>query len=57
VSDADLLATEIREFWSSHSFRGKSVILGVANARVVVRYLHFSRMEAEDLKSAISFEA
>jgi Tfp pilus assembly PilM family ATPase len=57
VSDADLLATEIREFWSSHPFRGKSVILGVANARVVVRFLHLPRMEAKDLKSAISFEA
>jgi len=54
VADADLLATEIREFWSSHSFKGKSVILGVTHARVVVRLLDFPRMEEEDLESALA---
>ena len=57
VADVELLGAEIREFWSSHSFKGKSVILGVANSRVVVRLLDFPRMEEEDLKSAITFEA
>ncbi len=57
VADHDLLAAEIKEFWSSHSFNGRSVVLGVANQRVVVRLLNFPHMEEEDLKSAISFEA
>ena len=57
VADQDLLAAEIKEFWSSHSFKGRSVVLGVANQRVVVRLLNFPHMEEEDLKSAISFEA
>jgi type IV pilus assembly protein PilM len=57
VGDAELLASEIREFWSSHSFKGKSVVLGVANARVVVRLLDFPRMQEEDLRGAIGFEA
>jgi type IV pilus assembly protein PilM len=57
VADQDLLAAEIKEFWSSHSFKGKSVVLGVANQRVVVRLLNFPHMEEEDLRSAISFEA
>jgi type IV pilus assembly protein PilM len=57
VADYNLLATEIKEFWSSHSFKGKSVVLGVANQRVVVRLLNFPHMEEEDLRSAISFEA
>jgi type IV pilus assembly protein PilM len=57
VGDADLLAAEIREFWSSHEFKGKAVVLGVANAKVVVRLLDFPRMPEEDLRSAISFEA
>jgi type IV pilus assembly protein PilM len=57
VADLDLLATEIKEFWSSHSFKGKSVVLGVANQRVIVRLLNFPRMEEEDLRSAIGFEA
>jgi type IV pilus assembly protein PilM len=57
VADHDLLAAEIKEFWSSHSFKGKSVILGIANQKVVVRLLDFPRMDPEDLKSAIGFEA
>ncbi|MCA1688536.1 MAG: type IV pilus assembly protein PilM [Actinobacteria bacterium] len=57
VADHDLLAAEIKEFWSSHSFKGKSVVLGVANQRVVVRLLNFPHMEEEDLRSAIGFEA
>jgi type IV pilus assembly protein PilM len=57
VADPDLLAAEIKEFWSSHSFKGKSVVLGVANQRVIVRLLSFPRMEEEDLRSAIGFEA
>lgn len=57
VADHDLLASEIKEFWSSHSFKGKSVLLGVANQKVVVRLVDFPRMSEEDLKSAIGFEA
>jgi len=57
VADHDLLAAEIREFWDSHSFGGKSVVIGVSNQKVVVRLLDFPRMEPEDLKGAIGFEA
>ncbi|MDQ3498095.1 MAG: type IV pilus assembly protein PilM [Actinomycetota bacterium] len=57
VADHDLLAAEIREFWDSHSFSGKSVTLGVSNQKVVVRLLDFPRMGQADLQGAISFEA
>ncbi|MDQ4062579.1 MAG: type IV pilus assembly protein PilM [Actinomycetota bacterium] len=57
VADHDMLAYELKEFWSSHSFKGKSVYLGVANQNVVVRLLDFPRMDSEDLKGAISFQA
>jgi type IV pilus assembly protein PilM len=57
VADHDLLAAELKEFWASHSFKGKSVVLGVANQRVVVRLLNFPHMEEQDLRSAITFEA
>jgi type IV pilus assembly protein PilM len=58
VADHDLLAAEVKEFWSSHAFKGKSVILGIANQKVVVRLLDFPRIEdPEDLRSAIGFEA
>ena len=57
VADHDLLAAEIREFWDSHSFAGKSVVIGVSNQKVVVRLLDFPRMEPGDLEGAIGFEA
>lgn len=57
VADHDLLAAELREFWASHSFRGKTVYLGVANQKVVVRLLDLPHMSPEDLRGAISFEA
>lgn len=57
VADHDMLAAEMKEFWTSHSFKGKSVVLGVSNQKVVVRMVDFPRMTAEDLKSAIGFEA
>jgi type IV pilus assembly protein PilM len=57
VADHDLLAAEIKEFWDSHSFKGKSVTIGVSNQKVVVRLLDFPHMNPEDLEGAISFEA
>lgn len=57
VADHEMLAHELKEFWSSHSFKGKSVYLGVANQKVVVRLLDFPRMSQEDLKGAINWEA
>ena len=57
VADPEQLAAEIKEFWSAHSFKGRSVVLGVANQRVIVRLLNFPHMPEEDLKSAIGFEA
>lgn len=57
VTDHDLLASEIEEFWSTHGFKGKSVVLGLSNQKVIVRLLDFPRMKPEELESAIGFEA
>jgi type IV pilus assembly protein PilM len=57
VSDEELLASELREFWATHSFKGRNVYLGVANGRVVVRVIELPRMDEEDLRGAINFEA
>jgi type IV pilus assembly protein PilM len=57
VADQNLLASEIREFWDSHSFKGRSIVFGVSNQKVVVRLLGFPHMRPEDLQGAISFEA
>ena len=57
VADQNLLASELREFWDSHSFKGRSITVGVSNQKVVVRLLDFPHMRPEDLQGAISFEA
>jgi type IV pilus assembly protein PilM len=57
VADQNLLASEIREFWDSHAFKGRSITFGVSNQKVVVRLLDFPHMKPEDLQGAISFEA
>jgi type IV pilus assembly protein PilM len=57
VADQDLLGSELREFWDSHSFKGRSIVFGVSNQKVVVRLLDFPHMRPEDLQGAISFEA
>ena len=57
VADQNLLAAELREFWDSHSFKGRSIVFGVSNQKVVVRLLDFPHMRPEDLQGAISFEA
>lgn len=57
VADHDLLSSELGEFWSSHSFKGKTVFLGLSNQKVVVRFIDFPRMSPDELKSAIGFEA
>ncbi len=57
VADVVLLGAEIKAFWESHSFKSRSVVLGVANQKVVVRTLNMPRMEPEDLAGAIGYEA
>lgn len=57
VVDVETLAAEIREFWDLHSFKGKSVALGVAGRSVIVRFVDFPRLSPEDLDSAMSFHA
>ena len=57
VADYELLVGELKEFWETHGFKGKKVVLGVANQRVVIRVLDLPRMDPDDLKSAIGFEA
>ncbi len=57
VNDSELLSREIREFWVTHSFKGRKVVLGLANQRVVIRLLDLPRMDPDDLGSAIGFEA
>lgn len=57
VADHDLFASELKEFWAGHGFKGRNVLLGLSNQKVVVRLLEMPRMSEEDLKGTIQFEA
>ena len=57
VADYEILVQELKEFWETHGFKGKKVVLGVANQQVVIRVIPMPHMEPDELKSAIGFEA
>jgi len=57
VIDAPAVATAIRRLWREAGFRSRTVVLGVGNQRVVVRQADFPEMSAEDMRSALQFQA
>ena len=57
VVDAPAVAAAIRRLWREAGFRGRTVVLGVGNQRVVVRQADFPAMSDEDLRSALQFQA
>ena len=56
VEDGVTLAESLKELWSQAGIRGKSVILGIANQRVIVRPIELPYMEREELDSALRFQ-
>lgn len=57
VVDAEAVSASIRRLWTEGGFRGKRVVIGVANQRVVVRLADMAKMSESDLRSALNFEA
>jgi type IV pilus assembly protein PilM len=57
VMDAAAVATAVRRLWSEGGLRGKRVVVGVANQRVIVRQAEFPVMSEEDFRAALQFEA
>lgn len=57
VRDIDALAFAIKDFWKTHRLKGKKIALGLANQKVVVRTLEFPKLEMDELKTAIQFQA
>src|SRR5437764_10448320 len=57
VIDAPAVAAAIRRLWREAGFRSRTVVLGVGNQRVVVRQADFPEMTAEDMRSALQFQA
>jgi type IV pilus assembly protein PilM len=57
IIDQQAVAQAITQLWRHVRFRGKRIVLGVANQNVVVRWIDLPFMEEEELKGAIQFQA
>src|SRR3954471_11492543 len=57
VVDAPAVSSAIRRLWREAGFRNRTAVLGVGNQRVVVRQADFPEMTAEDMRSALQFQA
>jgi type IV pilus assembly protein PilM len=57
VVDPEAVGEALRRLWREAGFRGRRVVVGVANAGVVVRQADFPAMPEEDLRAALRFEA
>ncbi len=55
VVNVDVVAEALRKLWSTTSFRGKKVIVGVANRRVVVRQVELPWLPMEELRNSLPF--
>lgn len=56
VEDGVTLAESIKELWSITGIKERSVILGIANQKVIVRPIELPYMEKEELDSALRFQ-
>lgn len=57
VVDVGAVSAAVRRLWNEGGIRGRRVIVGVANQRVVVRQAEFPTMDRDDLAAALQFEA
>lgn len=57
VIDAAAVAGAVRRLWGEGGLRGRRVVIGVANQRVIVRQADFPVMSEEDFRAALQFEA
>ena len=56
IVDSAAVAQAISQLWKHVRFRGKRVVLGVANQNVVVRWIDLPFMEEQELRGAIQFQ-
>ncbi|MGQ9475780.1 MAG: type IV pilus assembly protein PilM [Actinomycetota bacterium] len=56
IEDGVTLAETIKELWSTTGIKEKSVILGIANQKVIVRPIELPYMEKEELDNALRFQ-
>ncbi|NPV59552.1 MAG: type IV pilus assembly protein PilM [Actinobacteria bacterium] len=56
VEDGVTLVESLKELWQVTGLKEKSVILGIANQKVIVRPIELPYMEKEELDSALRFQ-
>lgn len=56
IREPGLVAEAIRELWHMGRFRGRQVILGVANQRVVVREVVLPWLEEKELRDSLPYQ-
>jgi len=57
IIDTEAVGAAIRRLWAEGKFKAKSVVVGVANQRVIVRQAELPAMSDVDMRSALQFEA
>lgn len=57
IVDSEAVGAAIRRLWIDGKFKAKSVVVGVANQRVIVRQAELPAMSDADMRSALQFEA
>ena len=57
VVDVAAVSAGVRRLWTEGGFKGKKVVVGVANQRVIVRLAEMTAMTEDELTSALRFEA
>jgi len=56
ISDPAAVAQGIRELWSRGGFRGKQVVMGVGNQRVIVREVTVPALPEKELRASLPFQ-
>ena len=57
VVDTEAVGAAIRRLWAEARLSARTVVVGVANQRVIVRQAELPAMREEDMRSALQFEA
>ncbi len=56
IEDPESLSNLVRDLWARSGIKGRRVILGIANQKVIVRPIELPYMEREELDNALRFQ-
>ena len=57
VVDTEAVGAAVRRLWAEARLNARTVVVGVANQRVIVRQAELPALSEEDMRSALQFEA